>query len=500
MRHIAFALLVLAGEARAYSEDLHQLITSRSLPRDRAVLGAPAGEELARFRALFYRAAVEQPDEALRAKFRQRYPTEAALDGWAFKELFMLDPAALVRGFDPIPDGPRTRDAVVALASRWPDDDRRNRNRFLRDASRAIQRAPDGSPLPYDPGTLDMGGLTGTTSQAHAHYGLPQGPFSDDPEVLKRDPRHFAIPPGIRVHGQDFAQIYADLALLAAGVDEPWLAAAFTGASFHHIQDVANQIHTVQVGTYEFFRSAWMQSKLRDAATLGGLLGPRVTLRDAGLRLLANHHLFSEDLFAKRLAEAARGAPAPPEIAAALAGLGRDDQTFEVAADRAAAASGGQFARALADALVEVSSFEGPDVYRLAFQISSPELRRWDGHEYRSPDDDPDQWLYPPGPARDEELARFYLLAGRGIARAGTALRIWRRYHELAAPNAALSRNDIVRRTLALLLPYHEQAAARRARYAPAAIGRASIAWGYPAAAGVLLAGIVAAVVLARRR
>src|SRR5438270_3294771 len=132
--------------------------------------------------------------------------------------------------------------------------------------------------MPYDPATLDFGSLTSTTSQGHAHYGLVEGPLSDDPEVLKKDPRRFAVPPTAHAWGAELAGIYTDLSLLAASSDlhgREWLAACFAGAAFHHIEDVANQIHTVQVGIYDFFRDAWVQSKLRDLTTLGGVLGPR---------------------------------------------------------------------------------------------------------------------------------------------------------------------------------------------------------------------------------
>src|SRR5947199_1031436 len=152
----------------------------------------------------------------------------------------MLDPAARVHGFDALPgDDAGTLHRLLERASRWPDDDERNRHRYLHDRrTREIVRAPDGSPIPYDPATLDFGGLTGTTSQGHAHYGLVEGPLSDDPEVLKKDPRRFAVPKSAHAWGAELAEIYTDLALLASRSDVPgreWLAACFAGAAFHHI-------------------------------------------------------------------------------------------------------------------------------------------------------------------------------------------------------------------------------------------------------------------------
>ena len=494
------ALAFLAAtSALAYSEPLHSLLTSRAF-EDRAawrtqVLSPPTADELSAFRAQFWTAASTLPDAALRAKFLQRFPTAASLDAWAFKELLLLDPAATVHGFDLLAeDGkPIAKAELLPLASRWPDDDQRNRHRYFRDARRAVVKQPDGSDTPYDPRTLWLGSLAGTTSQGHAHYGLLHGGYSDDPEVLKKDPRHFGIPPELRAFGQDFAQLYTDLALLADGSNLPsgaWLSTAFTGAAFHHLEDVANQIHTVQVGVYDFFQAAFLQSKLRDVRTLGGLLGPRRSLEQLGLRLVANHHLFSEDLFARRAFEAASGRPARPEVQAAVEGIRRDDPSFAptVAAAVLGAGPSGEVGRALADALVEVSSHEGPEIYSLAWNLSAASLRDGAGHEYSSPPDDPDAFLAAPSADTEARLTRFYTLDGHGLVRAGTVLRAWQAWHDAAAPQAASMRVAIVQRMLGTLLPIHEEAAARRANYKPAGQATAKIAWAYPAALLVLLA------------
>src|SRR5712691_11729810 len=165
MRRIAVLLGAVSLPASAYNEAIHALLTRRAFA-DRAAwlaepLAPPTQADLDAFRALFWRTAAQLPDPALRAKFLSRWPSEQAFTSWELKQLFLLDPAASVRGFD-----------LVAAASRWPDDDERNRHRYLRGADHGIVRAPDGSPVPYDPATLDFGSLTGTTSQGHAHYGL----------------------------------------------------------------------------------------------------------------------------------------------------------------------------------------------------------------------------------------------------------------------------------------------------------------------------------------
>ena len=286
-RFAAVAALLIASPAFAYNEAVHALITRAALPASEELVQPPTQADLDAFRALFCKAA-----------------GLPALDAWQLKEFLMLDPAARVHGFDLTPDEakPLSRSELLSRASRWPDDDERNRHRYLRDPkTHEVVQASDGSPMPYDPATLDFGSLTGTTSQGHAHYGLADGPLSDDPEVLKKDPAHFAVPPTAHAYGAEFAQLYTELALLAAQSGQPWLQLTFEGAAFHHIEDVCNQIHTVQVGIYEFFESAFLQSKLRDLRTLGGLFGRRYSLKQIGLRLISNHHLMSEDLFAKHI-------------------------------------------------------------------------------------------------------------------------------------------------------------------------------------------------------
>ncbi len=496
MRWFVMAMLC-AGPATAYNEAVHALITGRALAQAPGMadeLLPPTQADLDAFRALFWKAAAQDP------RFHARFPAAETFDAWAFKEFLMLDPAATVHGFDLIPADarPLPRLQLLELASRWPDDDERNQHRYLRDAkTHAIvfegaagdtaptQRAqggaapkPDALPVPYDPGTLDLGSLTGPTSQGHAHYGLVLGPLSDDPAVLKSDPRRFAVPPTVHAYGADFAQLYTDLALLAQHSDLPsrqWLAMAFAGAAFHHLEDVGNQIHTVQVGIYEFFQAAFIQSKLRDLKTLGGLFGERRSLRQLGLRLIANHHLLSEDLFARRVAQGDA-----PAVNAAMATLDRDDPIYLAAATREVARSRGQFGRAIAQTTIDESSLEGPEVYRLAWKITRPELRDGMGKEFVGGKDDPDLWVEH-GPQTDAVLEQFYQLESHGLRRAATALRLWDR-HFRAAPGALIAAE------VSFLVSYHEQAAARRAAYRPAAAERQGLAWGYPMTALALFA------------
>ena len=509
MRLLALVLLC-ARPALAYNEAIHSFLTGSALAQEPGVadeLLPPTQRDLDAFRALFWKEASSDP------RFVRRYPDAAAFDAWAFKEFLLLDPAAKVHGFDLTPDDtrPMKRLALLQAASRWPDDDERNQHRYLRDAkTHAIVPAADGEPTPYDPGTLDLGSLTTSTSQGHAHYGLVKGPLSDDPAVLKSDPRRFAIPTTVHAYGADFAQIYTDLSQLALASDLPsrqWIASTFEGAAFHHIEDVANQIHTVQVGIYEFFEAAFVQSKVRDVKTLGGLLGPRRSLRQLGLRLIGNHHLLSEDLFAKRVREVEQGQP-QELVRAAIAGLDQDDDSYAAPAQLAMAS--GEVGRALADTMIEQSSREGPEAYRLAWAITKPPLHDGMGHEYESAKDDPDAWIEQ-GARTDNALAAFYELESRGLHRAATALRLWVRETDggrlgVNASHSALGSFPLdaspdpgaksVSRIVTFVLPVHAEAAVRRAGYRPADAEHLGVAWGYPIAAAALL---VAIALLARR-
>ena len=462
MRRALLLAALLSAPAFGYNEAVHAFITRTALP-DSTPVSPPSPADLDAFRELFRRRA------SAHEGFARRFPTPQSFTAWELKEFLMLDPAARVHGFDPTPeDVPLTRGQLLERASRWPDDDERNRHRYLRDPrTHEIVRAADGGPTPYDPATLDFGSLTGTSSQGHAHYGLVEGPLSDDPEVLKKEPWRFAVPPTAHAYGPEFVRIYTDLARLASGSGLPsakWLEATFAGAAFHHLEDVCNQIHTVQVGIYEFFQSAFLQSKLRDLRTLGGLFGERKTLEEIGIRLVSNHHLLSEDLFAKHLGELPLKLDQPEEEIAKAPDLMRG--------------------------IIEKSSREAPEIYRLAWHYSAKTLRDGvSGHEFDgAKGDDPDAYVADSPEAKDA-IQKFYVLQALGIRRAITAVREWQR--RFPGPE-----HDPVPQ----LLVYHPQAAQRRASWRPASVANPKIAWGYPIAATVIVAGIALLIVRRARR
>ncbi|HEX6838512.1 MAG TPA: hypothetical protein VF334_18170, partial [Polyangia bacterium] len=292
----------LGGSARAYDQKVHVLLSTRGY-------GGPAtaGGDAAAVKALrewIWHLGAEARDPELKRRFLVRWPRIETFDAWSMKELFALNPEKRVAGFDddvPLPAGDSARD-VYAAASRLPDDDERNRDRFRHDDRRGRVYDSWGRPLPDDPATLEMGGLTGLSSQAHAHYGLPHLAFSDEPSVLKSDPRRFAIPPTVHTFGADFADSYTILAALASRLPGGQrLALTHAGAAAHHIEDVANQIHTVQVGIYAFFVDAKIESIKEDLASVGGLLRPRPSFVSIGIDIITNHHVLAESLYAKHL-------------------------------------------------------------------------------------------------------------------------------------------------------------------------------------------------------
>ncbi|HEX4381666.1 MAG TPA: hypothetical protein VH083_01910 [Myxococcales bacterium] len=446
-------ICVFSLPALAYNEAIHGYVTGKALsgPELDEVLQPPTQADLNAFRELFVRVT-----------------SKPLRDSYEFKQFLMLNPDARVHGFDLTPDDakPMTRAALLDLAARWPDDDQRNRHRYFRDDNRQIVRGSNNQPIPYDPATLDFGGLTGTTSQGHAHYGLVSEPLSSDTEVLKKEPWRFAVPATAHAYGPEFVRIYTELAELAGTStlpSAPWLQAVFAGAAFHHLEDMCNQIHTVQVGIYDFFRAAFVQSKLRDLKTMGGLFGRRYSLKQIGLRLIANHHLLSEDLFAKNLlVKHEVPTPGAPPLTLDDPQIHGDD---------------------LSTSIINLSSREAATAYKLSWTYSAPSLRDGvKGHEFGD-GDDPDKWVSDT-PEAKAAIQQANELGWKGLRRAATAVRLqWKIIR--AAQDPSLTREA------AFLTDYHAQAAFRRSQYKPAGPDDLGIAWGYPFSALLLIAVII---------
>ncbi len=464
------AALGAPGPARAYEERVHQLIGERALPaampRD---LGRATPADVDELRGATWHAGAGHPDPAVRERFISRYPSLREFDGWAWKEFLGLTPEARVVGVDVVPDGPADARLLAAVSSRRPDDDGRNVERFAHDPDRRVRRDPAGKPIPLDPAQLDMGALTGLSSQAWAHYGLPKVEFSDSPDVLKADPRRWAYPPTAKAFAPEMAQMHTDVALAAATAGTPGgraLAYVWLGAAHHYVEDVANQIHTLQA-VYPFFVDAKIESWKENLLSLWGWLRPRPGFEEIGLGIIKNHHLFLEDLWGARVSEAADGKPAAPGVVAGLSALETGDADHEAALDAPGLDPAGPFARTLTERLVEASSREGGDVYLAARDIARPRLSKA-RYVYQAGTADAEV-RSSPDPAR---LARFYELEARGFARAASAIRRHVRLFDEEVARAGRSEADrlavreaVLRRLVADRMAARDAAEARLAAW-----------------------------------
>jgi hypothetical protein len=476
---IAACVVALGGSAAAYDQKVHALLSAQAYGGPATATGDATAVKTLRER--IWRAGAEARDPELKRRFLARWPRVEAFDAWAMKRLFALNPEKRVAGFDddaPLPAGDSARDAFAA-ASRLPDDDFRNRDRFRHDDRRERQYDAWARPLPDDPATLEMGGLTGLSSQAHAHYGLPHLAFSDEPSVLKSDPRRFAIPPTVHTFGADFADSYTALALLAARLPGgERLALTHAGAAAHHIEDVANQIHTVQVGIYEFFVDAKIESIKEELKSVGGLLRPRPGFVSIGIDIISNHHVLAESLYAKHLLN-----PSDPVATRTLAPLdGAAPKPTTCAPD---------FGRTITEKLIEQSSYEGPKVYAAIRAVAQ---HRWSRvGQHFGDDDDPDAALKP-----DAELGSFFDLEITGARRALVAIGDWWAQfgacRTLSDDAAGALAEKLVRARLDAL----DAAEARARMYAPKAPEENRRNWWIPI--GYVLVALVAVLLVRRIR
>lgn len=423
--------------ASGYAIDVHSELSRLSLANsglgDKAAPIDPAA--MVAVRAAMDDFARNTP--GLREAWLKRYPTPADFDAFAQKQLLLLSPGSNVVGIDrtdpTIPkDGPLLE--TLARGSAHPDEDYRNRERYAYDGKRQPLRTTTGEPVAADPAMLNMGKLGTLSSQAHAHYGLAQVEQSDDPEVLKNDPRRFAKRVGyerapVMTLAAQMAQIHLDLALVAELNEAPTsreLGWQFLGQGFHYLQDVGNQAHTVQVGLYDFFLSAGIERLKLGLMTGGGYLGEMRSLGSIGLNILASHHVLAEELTRKRMLAGKTGTPTPVSQRL-LAAPAQDDPDFAAKLDAALAPLGpspekGEFALVITRELIEVSSQEGQALYRATRAIADPRLST--RHlAFNEEKDDPDTMVIAETPDSAAAYQDFWALQERAFRRVGTAQR-----------------------------------------------------------------------------
>ena len=140
----------------------------------------------------------------------------------------------------------------------------------------------------------------------------------------------------------------------------------------------------------------------------GGYIGPMRSLGSIGVDILSSHHTLSEELTFHRFAAAVAG-KGDAQTQKLLLAPTEDDPEFSKKLDEALAKLGpsperGEFAMALTRTLIEVSSFEGDDVYRATAAIADPMLRT--RHKTFNDDkDDPELFVRP----RDANTEAAYL-------------------------------------------------------------------------------------------
>jgi hypothetical protein len=482
----AFALCALhAVRASAYDQKVHAFLSARAY-RGAKTLGSAVPNPAA-LRARIYRAGAESAE--LKQRFLARYPTPDKLDAWAFKELLGLNPDKNIAGLDDETPLPSATDgaALYAQASRLPDDDERNRDRLRHDDARKVLPGP----LPDDPVTTEMGGITGLSSQAHAHYQLPRLQFSDSPDVLKSDPRRFAVPPTVHTFGADYAELYTELAALAmklpgSGGDGDRLAVTLAGAAAHHVEDVANQIHAVQVGVYDFFVDAKLQSIKEDLLSVGGLLRARPAFVSIGIDIISNHHTLAEALYEKHLLAA--GDPV-----AKLSAEAKPDGEFESTMASVPAGCTPGFARTIVYALADRSSYEGPKVYSEIRAAAQPRYSRAGVHFEDGQD--------PDGALRaGADLSRFWDLEARGARRSDQALAAWWQRFSTCVQLDAAGEQRLAEALLRDRLDARDARDARIRSWQPKPSEKASINWFVPGGYALVLAGLAFVVQRRRRR
>lgn len=424
-------------------------------------------------------------EPTLRDAWQKRYPTAANFDAFAEKQLLQLAASSKVFGIDAVDErlkpGATLLD-VVSWGAGQPDDDWRNRERLAYDDKRQPLKDKYGQPVPADPALLNMGRLGALSSQAHAHYGLAQVEFSGDADVLKKEPKRFARAVGwekgpIITLAADMAQIHLDMSLACALSDVPTareLSWQFTGEGFHYLGDVGNQIHTVQVGLYDFFVDAALERLKMGLLSGGGYLGKMRSLGSIGIDILSSHHTLSEEFTYRRFKAAVEG-KATPETERLLSAPTEDDPEFAKKLDEALAKLGpnperGEFAMVLTRTMIDVSSDQGDDVYRATAGIGDPALRS--RHKtFDEEHDDPEKFVRPRDASTESAYKEFWSLQEQAFRRVGTAKRRWVQLQQKLLASATTPeqkdalRKEVLKRLLDRQLKMLDASDARLAQY-----------------------------------
>lgn len=303
-------ILLAPDQSFAFGSATHRAVTQAAI-RDifsetDHPLPCPEDPDLTGFFLHLHGILAAVDDRALRADFLKRWPTPARFDGTAIKGLLGLtrNRSFPVYGFDHLAcEEARNAATILTEESVRPDDDGRNRERIALGPDRKPLAGSLG-PFPEDPAVLDLGGMEGLASQAHAHYTLARQDLTSNPLALWHDPEHFAVssvvPGGPLTMGPDMARSHFLMSLAAASWKSPasrQLSLAYLGQALHYVQDAATPMHTVQVGAPCVVLKAIEAFAGPALATFwgyaGDLLGPFSVATD----IVSNYHLWIETVW-----------------------------------------------------------------------------------------------------------------------------------------------------------------------------------------------------------
>lgn len=493
-RLLPLALLLLIAvprPAQAFSVNVHRFVTARALEGKMPIgnmSGLPEASLLKFWQ--WFGASMAVDDGSVKDldawRFRQHFPVVQAFTATSIRAFFGFNYSIKrrIRGLDTIDDLDGTeRMATHAFGSAWPDLDGRNQDRLMLNRHGEPLTLKTGQLVPFDPMTLNMGELTGLSSQAHAHYQLMADKPSDDPAVLQAEPWNFVLaigfPGPVETTAAWMAQLHLDLSTLAefwghkemTSASEP-IQIAWMAAGMHYIEDAAGPLHTVQVGSYALFKRAKLAFWLEAIKTCGGYCGALPSFPKIGLGFLHNHHLMAEAWLEDQVYLAMSGKGAHPAILQAWADMVTDDdELLQALGEKMRPYQDGPLkpapwedGRGLATVLVEteakLGSRDGAALYEAALIAGSPTLTALDTV---LPDDGGWRAEYlgdmadPAVRAAVDTMARIH---AKSLRRAATAVRI---YYD--ALNTA-SIDGAARRLRRGCLDRLEAAEKRRDRYA----------------------------------
>lgn len=391
---LLFLALALPSPGLAFGSRTHRAVTREAarlgLDRPDEAVACPAGTDLGAFLRWLHGeiASSGTPDAA---EFRRRWPEPNTFDAFEARGFldWTRDPEVRVAGVDFLPcDDDGTAIGLVVTESVRPDEDGRNLRRLAFGPDRRPLAGRAG-PVPEDPIALDLGGLDGLASQAHAHYLLAEEPggwlargevaprLTASPLALWRDPAHFAVatavPGGPFTLGADMAMEHFLLALLARAWPESGrvgppvhpppahpaalrLSLAFLGHALHFVQDASDPLHTVQVGHARVVGHGVLAFAGRALITVGGYAGTVAAPTSVIADVVSNLHLWTESFWDTQ--DLVRGNRGWARAWGMVAGGGRGDlQGALLAAWRASEASRGHGPALLEAACRAVSSW-----------------------------------------------------------------------------------------------------------------------------------------------